>query len=104
MYNLEQDNDLDFIRDGNPIEAMDAAYRIINYQFPVDQRLIDELHEIATDPKESLWARISSIHALSFLDHNRVVTEVLPVTTDETEMETIRSLSLRLAGALSAAP
>lgn len=68
LFNLEEDIDIEFIRDGNPREANDACERICEYEFPLSDKLIDQLIEIARDKNSHHWARVAALTILGQRD------------------------------------
>jgi hypothetical protein len=83
VYNLEQDIDIEIIRDGEPVEAFEAAKRIIGYLFPHDTELLTKLVEVAENKGEKLWARVASIYTLGFIDTDAVTESRLRVLLDD---------------------
>ena len=80
-------SDLDAILIGEPIEAMEAAKRIVN-QNPRDPTAFIAL---ATNKVMGLWTRIAAIWLLGFIDHDGLsVPDLERIVQDQTEVEPIR--------------
>jgi hypothetical protein len=100
LFNLEEDIDLEFIRDGDKTDAMDASRRIRDYDFPISDKLLDQLMEIAQSKRSRLWARIAAITTLGQMDQRArsvyVVDRILKDPTEDNELRECASRAISL--------
>ena len=68
MTTQDQQNDVELIRTGDLLTAIEAAKRIAGYDYPVDQQLITDLGTILVDRQNSVQSRIAAAYALGWID------------------------------------
>ena len=88
-------NDLDGILSGKPVDAMEAAKRIIQ-QYPIDPTIFISL---ATNKRMRLWTRTAAIWLLGFVDDQGVsIPELERIAQDPSEAEQIRDHAAEAIG------
>jgi hypothetical protein len=81
-------NDLDAILIGDPVEAMEAAKRLVKQNDATD---VTTLLTIATCKTMRLWSRIAAIWTLGFIDEDAVsVAALRRIQQDQSEDVRIR--------------
>jgi len=84
--------DLDIILMGEPVEAMEAAKRLIAKN---DQAHVETLIPIVKNKRAPLWSRIAAIYTLGFIDLDAVAVPTLrAIGGDYNESEMIRDHAL----------
>jgi hypothetical protein len=80
---MSKTSDIDTILTGDPVEAMEAAKRLISKN---ERRQIDRLMSIAAHRHNPLWSRIAAIYTLGFIDEAAVSLNTLrSLAYDRTE-------------------
>ena len=88
-------NDFAAILTGKPVEAMEAAKRIIQ-QYPIDPAIFISL---ATNKGMRLWTRTAAIWLLGFVDDQGVsLPELERIVQDPSEAEQIRDHAAEAIG------
>lgn len=99
MYNMEQEADLELIREAHEIEAVEAAKRIIDYEFPADDSLLSQLGQIAVNINQKTLARAMAIYTLGFVDTARRSAPVVRgILADSSEQVMLRDHAAEALG------
>ena len=94
-------NDFAAILTGKPVEAMEAAKRIIQ-QYPIDPAIFISL---ATNKGMRLWTRTAAIWLLGFVDDQGVsLSELERIVQDPNEAEQIRDHAAEAVGHIKLIP
>lgn len=85
-------NDIDAILIGEPVEAMEAAKRLIAQH---DIRHVETLITIASNKSLRLWSRIAAIYTLGFIDDDGASRSALGrIGRDKSEPAQVKSHAL----------